>query len=166
MLRLPSFAQIIGFVLLLAGIAFLSLALGRDLRLIVQGEKAEGKITNITERHSRSAKKRRKGETREAFNERKHESSPSYYCEVEFNPKGSTEVVKFTTLSTYGHDNDVGDPVPVIYMPGSPNWAEIDLPKQTLYPLITAIVFSSVLIAAGGSITYYQVRKRLRASST
>lgn len=161
MLRVPSFVQIIGFLLLVAGVIFLSLAIGRDLRLIVQGEKAEGKITNIVERHSRNPKKRRKGESREAFNERKSEPSISYYCDVEFTPKGATEVVKFTTLSTFGHDNDVGDPVPVIYMPSNPSWAEIDLPKQTLYPLIIGIVFSTVLIASGGAITYYQLRKSI-----
>lgn len=152
----------LGYVLLAFGLFFLSVAIFKDLRLALLGATTEGEIIRITEKVSRSYAKRRPGESLEEFRKR-DKGGITYILTLRFAPEGGSPV-EIDTHATWGLAEKVGDRVPVIYLPGSPQGAEINTVKQVWLPLATGFTVSAFCLISGGWIVR-AARRRHRAAA-
>lgn len=152
----------IGYVLLVFGLFFLSIAIFKDLRLPLFGAHTEGEIVRITEKVGRSDAKRRPGESLESFRKR-DKGGITYILTLRFTPQGGTPI-EIDTHATWGLAEKVGDRVPVIYLPQSPQRAEINTFKQVWLPLATGFTVSALCLFGGGWIVR-AARRRGRAAT-
>ena len=136
------------WILIAASIFFLSALLWNQGRLVVWGRTTDGVITKVTTRTTYGgSSSRRPGESRESHRERNRPST-SYDLHVRYTPEGA-EPFEFKTTSTFGHELKEGDPVEVIYLPGSPKSAEIHSAKQLWWPMVVGGIVTAVSLTGG-----------------
>lgn len=152
----------LGYVLLVFGLFFLSVAVFKDLRLALLSSTTEGEIVRITEKVSRSDAKRRPGESLKEFQKR-NKGGISYILTLRYTPEGGAPI-EIDTRATWGLAEKVGDRVSVIYLPGSPQGAEINTFKQVWRPLATGFTVSAFCLISGGWIVR-AARRRNRAAA-
>lgn len=143
----------IGWTLVVFGVFFLAVAIGKDARRVVFGQYAEGEITKITERSSSSGSSDKYGKRRGG--------GVSHILTVRFTPEGG-QPLDVDTLATWGFTEKVGDRVRLIHLPGRPEDAEIYSTKQIWLPLATGFTVSALCL--GGGIALLRWRRRTLAS--
>ncbi len=137
----------LGWILLVAGLLFLSALLWNQVRLAVWGKTAEGIVTEVTTRVSYGSSPRKSGESLESYHQRTG-ATVSHDLHIRFTTESgvTTDIV---TLSTFGHELREGDRVKLIYLPADPARAEIHSVKQLWLPMIVGFVVSVTCLGGG-----------------
>ena len=146
-----------GAGLVVAGLFFLGVAIGKDARLAFMGQRGEGEITKVTVRTSADRSSRRKGESLKAFRARTKTGGKSHVLTVRYAPAGS-ESMEVETLATWGYEGKVGDRVRLVYFPEQPENAEIDNVKQVWLPLATGLTVGTLCLV-GGALLFRKGRR-------
>lgn len=149
-----------GWVLLAFGLFFLGALLWNQARVAVFGIVTDGIVEKVTTRVSYGSSPRRPGESMESYRDRSG-GGASHDLHIRFSTTDGEEV-GFTTVSTFGHELNEGDPVRVIFLPNQPEKAEIYSPKQLWLPLVTGTIVTAFFL--GGGIYLRRTMNSLRKS--
>lgn len=134
----------LGWILLSAGIFFLSLAIFKDIRLAFFGQRAQAIITDIRPFPDYDSDP--------SASSKQHDSKSKdsgYLYTLTFTPKGRSVPLSVEALVPEGASSKKGDQVEVVYLKGSPEDAEIYSTHKLWLPPLTSFMASAFCLVCG-----------------
>lgn len=144
-----------GVVLLLFGLLGVFSLVSKEGRLLASGERTEGVVEQVIEKHSRSTTDRvhdsKTGTTRYV----KRGGGVTYDMMMRFTTAGGTsELTKISAM--FYHVPKVGDKHPILYLASNPKVAKVESFRQLWAPMLVGLTVTS--LSLGGA--FWLLRKR------